>query len=185
MRYEIIGKPYYPVLRMVIEIGDRVVSRLDYVISFDTNTKWKDAEHGLSLFYVDVYPSEVIFTSKKYGDIYLIELSGQSLYVRSDSIFAFYGDVSIDREWGGAKEFFKDQNKSLFKITGKGGVFFSPVGLVYKKWIEGTNFIFEESIVAFEPSLSFKPYSISDSDQRSFYAFNGGGNMYLQTKSNL
>ncbi|MGC9214236.1 AIM24 family protein [Athalassotoga sp.] len=181
MRYEIIGKPYYPVLRVVIEIGDRFISKMDYVISFDTNTKWKDADHGLYLFYVDVYPSEMIFASKKLGDIYLIELSGQSLYVRSDSIFAFYGDVSIDREWGGSKDFFEDQNISLFKITGKGGVFVAPAGMIYKKWIEGTNFISEENVIAFEPSLSFKPYSISE-DQRSFYAFNGGGNMYIQTR---
>jgi uncharacterized protein (AIM24 family) len=181
MIYEIIGKPYYPILRVVIEIGDRFISKMDYVISLDTNTKWKDADHGLFLFYVDVYPSEMIFASKKSGDIYLIELSGQSLYVRSDSIFAFYGDVSIDHEWGGSKDFFEDQNKSLFKITGKGGVFVAPEGLIYKKWIEGTNFISEENVIAFEPSLSFKPYTISE-DQRPFYAFNGGGNMYIQTR---
>ncbi len=183
MRYEVIGKPYYPILRVVIEIGDRFVSYLHAMILCDTNTKWKDAGDGLSLFYVDVYPSEVIFSPQKFGDIYLIELSGQSLYVRSDSILAFYGDVSIDREWGGSKDFFKDQKLSLFKMTGgKGGVFLSPNGFIHKKWIEGTNFISEENVIAFEPSLSYKPYSISESDQRAFYAFNGGGNIYIQTR---
>lgn len=181
MRYEIIGKPYYPILRIVIEIGDRVVSKLDALIYLDSNTKWKDAGNGLSLFYVDTYPSEVLFSPKSYGDIYLIE-SGQSIYLREDSILAFYGDISVDRNWGGAKDFFKDENKTLLKVTGKGGIFLSTMGIVYKKWVSATTFIAEEHVIAFEPSLDFKPYSISDTDQRAFYSFNGGGNIYVQTR---
>ncbi len=181
MRYEIIGKPYYPILRIVIEIGDRVVSKLDSLISLDTNLKWKDSGNGFSLFYVDTYPSEAIFTTKNYGDIYLIE-SGQSIYLREDSILAFYGDISMDRDWGGSKGFFKDENKTLLKVTGKGGVFLAPMGIIHKKWVSATTFIEEEHVIAFEPSLDFKPYSISDTDQRSFYSFNGGGNIYIQTR---
>lgn len=181
MKYEIVGKPYYPLLRISLEIKDRFFAHLNSVIAFDSNLKWKE-EGEFSLFYVDIYPTELFLSPSIYGDISYIEISGQTLYLNSAYLLAFYGDLTLDKSWGGAKEFFKDEGRILLKVTGKGGIFLSANGIIYKKWISSLTFVAEKNILAFETSLDYKPYMV-DKDNRAFYAFSGGGNMYLQSRS--
>ncbi|MGC8704541.1 MAG: AIM24 family protein [Athalassotoga sp.] len=181
MKYEIVGKPYYPILRISIEIGDRFFARLKSVFSFDVNTKWKEDKNDFHLFYVDTYSSELLISSSIYGDISYVDIAGQTLYVNSCALLAFHGDLTIDDKWGGAGEFFSDERTYLLKITGKGGIFIRARGIIYKKWISSTTFVNEENILAFEPSLNYKPYLL-ENDDRSFYVFDGGGNMYFQSR---
>ncbi|BBJ27741.1 AIM24 family protein [Athalassotoga saccharophila] len=179
MKYEITGKPYYPILRVSLEIGDRFFVRPKSVFAFDINAKWKAGD--FYLFYVETYPSELLVLSPFYGDISYIDVAGQTIYVNSSALLAFHGDLTIDDKWGGAREFFSEDEDLLFKVTGKGGIFLCANGIIYKKWISSTTFIDEENILAFEPSLNYKPYLL-ENDERSFYAFDGGGNIYFQSR---
>jgi uncharacterized protein (AIM24 family) len=184
MRYEIIGRPYYAMIKVSVEIGDRIFADLKSMVSIDTNIKWKDSgdQNDKKLFYVETYPGELILTSKVRGDIYPIDFGGQTMYVRSNSLLASYGDISVDSNWGGSKEFFSEEKITLLKISGKGTIFLTSDGILYKKWVEGTYFVEENKIVVFEEILRFRPTPNFDDEGRLFIAFNGGGNLYIQTR---
>ncbi len=181
VKYEIIGRPYYAIVRVSLGIGDRFFGWPAAVIAMDTNISWKDSEYpDQRLFYADTYPGEILFAGTNPGDLNPIDLGGQTIYVRSNSLIGFYGEISIDSKWGGSGEFFSDEKIVLLKISGNGTIFLAPKGIIYKKWIQGTYFIDEDHIVAFEEILRFKPMSNMDGSGRQFFSFNGGGNAYIQ-----
>ncbi len=206
MKYEVLGKPSYSMIDMKLEAGEKIVAESGAMVSMSSNVKIETKAKGgmlsslkrsvlggesffLNSFYVESGEGEIALAPMMVGDIHAMELVGQTVYVRSGSYLASFGDFMIDTKWGGAKTFFGGEGLFLLKITGTGTLFVSAYGAILEKTIGGSYTIDTSHIVAFDETLSFNVKKAGN--WKSFFFsgeglvcnFQGNGKAFIQTRN--
>ena len=206
MRYEILHRPSFSLLRVELEDGEAVQAETGAMVYMSPNIKietkmkggllgaLKRSALGGESFFINTFRAErgngEIGLAPPYpGDIEAFELSG-TLYAQSGAFLASSEDVRIDTKWGGAKTFFGREGLFLLKLTGEGYVFLSSFGAIQRKELRDEKFIVDTGhIVAFSEGLDFKVRKVGGlkstflSGEGLVAEFRGTGTLYIQTRS--
>jgi len=116
---------------------------------------------GGESFFVNTFratePGEVTFAPSLPGDIYDLELKGQTVYAQSGAYIASSPEIEVDTGWGGAKTFFSKEGWFLLKISGTGKVFLSSYGAIHEMHLEaGQKHIVDTGhMVAFDEGVGY------------------------------
>ncbi len=206
MRYEIVGKPSYSMLKVELEEGEKISAEAGAMVSMSSNIAMETKAQGgifsslkrsflggesffMNTFRAENGRAEITFAPTLVGDIEEIDMTGQTLYVRSGSYLAAVGNINVDTKWGGAKTFFGGEGLFLLKISGIGSLFLSAYGAIVERKISDSYIVDTSHIVAFEETLNFKVKKAGN--WKSFFfsgeglvcEFHGNGKLLFQTRN--
>ena len=134
-------------------------------------------------------PGNVDLAPKMVGDIKVLELTGQKLYLQSSSYLASGTGIELNTKWGGAKTFFGGEGMFMLEVSGTGPVAFNSFGAIKVIEVDGSFTVDTGHIVAFEDGLSFKNKKFGGwktfllSGEGLVCHFTGKGKLYLQTRN--
>ena len=125
------------------------------------------------------------------GDLFLVELVGDSMMVQSGSYVASSEQISVDTKWGGAKTFFASEGLIMLRISGQGKVILSSYGAIHEiNLAAGEQYTIDTGhLVAFSENMGFKVRSVGGLTSTLFSGeglvvdMTGPGQVLLQTRS--
>jgi uncharacterized protein (TIGR00266 family) len=125
------------------------------------------------------------------GDLYLVDLKGESLMVQSGSYVASGDGVSVDTKWGGAKTFFASEGLIMLRVSGQGMAILSSYGAIHEMDLAaGEQYTVDTGhLVAFTDNMGFKVRAVGGLKSTLFSGeglvvdLTGPGKVLLQTRS--
>ena len=66
------------------------------------------------------------------GDLFALDLGGESLMVQSGSYVASDTSIEVDTRWGGAKTFFASEGLIMLRVAGAGKLLLSSYGAIHQ-----------------------------------------------------
>jgi uncharacterized protein (TIGR00266 family) len=125
------------------------------------------------------------------GDLFLLELNGESMMVQSGSYVASSNGVDVDTKWGGAKTFFASEGLIMLKIFGQGLAILSSYGAIHEMDLaSGQRYTVDTGhLVAFSETMGFNVRSVGGLKSTLFSGeglvvdLTGPGKVLLQTRS--
>ena len=173
MEHEILYKPSYSLLKITLERGENISAEAGAMVSMSSGIEMQtSAKGGLfgalkrsvlggESFFVNTFAAseagEVTFAPSLPGDIYAVQLSGQTVYAQSGAYIASSPQIQVDTKWGGAKTFFSREGLFLLKLSGTGNVFLSSYGAIHEIELEvGQRYIVDTGhMVAFAEGVGY------------------------------
>ncbi len=206
MKYEILGKPDFPCVKVSLDANESIVAESGAMISMTSNIELKaSAKGGLfgaakrsllggESFFQSTFTSrdssgEIYFTSGTTGDIEAVELHGNELIMSTGAYVCGSPEIEIDSKWAGFKGFFGGEGLFFLKASGNGILFFSSFGAVKKIDIQGEYIVDTGHIVAFDSSLQYNIEKVGGlkslflSGEGLVCRFSGTGSLYIQTRN--
>lgn len=151
---------------------------------------------GGESFFQNVYSGgpnggEVTVAPALPGDLYLVDLKGESLMVQSGSYVASADGVSVDTKWGGAKTFFASEGLIMLRVSGQGMAILSSYGAIHEMDLAaGERYTVDTGhLVAFSENMDFKVRAVGGLKSTLFSGeglvvdLTGPGKVLLQTRS--
>lgn len=125
------------------------------------------------------------------GDLYVLELMGETMLVQSGSYVASAEGVEIDTKFGGAKTFFASEGLFLLKCSGHGKLILSSYGAIHELSLgSGEKFTVDTGhLVAFDQGIGFQVRAVGGLKSTLFSGeglvvdLTGPGNVLMQTRS--
>lgn len=125
------------------------------------------------------------------GDLYLVDLKGESLLVQSGSYVASGDGVSVDTKWGGAKTFFASEGLIMLRVSGHGMAMLSSYGAIHEMDLAADERYTVDTghLVAFSDNMGFKVRAVGGLKSTLFSGeglvvnLAGPGKVLLQTRS--
>ncbi len=145
MRWEVLQKPSYTILKVSLERGESVTAEPGAMVLMRGPIRIQTGTGGLgkgilramlggeSLFlntYVAEGPSEVWLAPSFPGDIAYFPLSGTSLIIQDTSYLAHHGNVSVGVSWRGFRGLLAEGSLVWLKAEGYGGVWVNSFGAI-------------------------------------------------------
>ena len=173
MVHEVLYRPSYSLLKVELVRGEAISAEAGAMVSMSSGIEMETvAKGGLfgalkrsvlggESFFVNTFratePGEVTFAPSLPGDIYDLELKGQTVYAQSGAYIASSPEIEVDTGWGGAKTFFSKEGWFLLKISGTGKVFLSSYGAIHEMHLEvGQKYIVDTGhMVAFDEGVGY------------------------------
>jgi uncharacterized protein (TIGR00266 family) len=125
------------------------------------------------------------------GDLFLLELNGESMMVQSGSYVASSDGINVDTKWGGAKTFFASEGLIMLKVFGQGLAILSSYGAIHELDLTtGQRYTVDTGhLVAFTENMGFNVRSVGGLKSTLFSGeglvvdLTGPGKVLLQTRS--
>ena len=125
------------------------------------------------------------------GDVKLMQLQNQTMFVQSGSYMASSGDIEIDTKWGGGKTFFSGEGFFLLKLSGTGDVLLSSYGAIHEVAVDPANKVIVDTghIVAFDETVTYEVHKVAGwkqtllSGEGLVVHLTGSGRALMQTRS--
>jgi len=125
------------------------------------------------------------------GDVFTMELGGESYLVQSGSFLASSEGVETDTKWGGAKTFFGGEGLIMLRCSGSGTLIWSSYGAIHEVDLAaGESFTVDTGhLVAFSEKLGFRVRTIGGlastflGGEGLVVDLTGPGKVLLQTRS--
>ena len=125
------------------------------------------------------------------GDVFTMELSGESYLVQSGSYLASGEGVSLDTKWGGAKTFFGGEGLIMLRCGGSGILILSSYGAIHEMELQaGETFTVDTGhLVAFSEKMGFRVRTVGNiastilGGEGFVVDLTGPGKVLLQTRS--
>lgn len=125
------------------------------------------------------------------GDMFSLNLQGESLMVQSGSYVASESGVELDTKWGGAKTFFASEGLIMLRASGSGEILLSTYGAVHEKNLAaGEKYRVDTGhLVAFSEGMGFKVTKVGGLKSTIFSGeglvveLTGPGRVLMQTRS--
>jgi uncharacterized protein (TIGR00266 family) len=125
------------------------------------------------------------------GDVFTMDLSGESYLVQSGSFLASSEGVQTDTKWGGAKTFFGGEGLIMLRCSGHGTLILSSYGAIHEiDLTAGESFTVDTGhLVAFSEKIGFRVRSIGGlastflGGEGLVVDLTGPGKVLLQTRS--
>jgi len=147
MKYEILYRPSYSLLKIAMERGELLTAEAGAMVSMseginiETTMKGglfgalKRSVLGGESFFMNTFKAneagELTLAPSLPGDLSALELNNQTVLVQSGSYIASSPEIQIDTKWGGAKTFLSREGFFLLKISGTGPLFVSSYGAIH------------------------------------------------------
>ncbi|MDA3899974.1 MAG: TIGR00266 family protein [Spirochaetes bacterium] len=206
MKYEIVGKPDFPCVRILLKAEESVVAESGAMISMSSNVELKSSAKGglfssakramlggesffQSTFTAHGGSGEVYFASETTGDLEHISLSGDELIMSTGAYVCGSPELELDSKWGGFKGFFGGEGLFFLKVRGVGDLFFSSFGAIHEISVKEEYVVDTGHIVAFDPSLTYNIEKVGGLKSLFFSGeglvcrFSGKGKLYIQTRN--
>jgi uncharacterized protein (TIGR00266 family) len=148
MQHEILYRPSYSLLKVDLAGGESICAEAGAMVSMSGGVEIQTAARGGIFgalkrsvlggesFFVNTFNAaeagEVTFAPSLPGDVWAVELNGQTVYAQSGAYMASSPGIQVDTKWGGAKTFFSKEGFFLLKISGTGTVFLSSYGAIHE-----------------------------------------------------
>jgi uncharacterized protein (TIGR00266 family) len=209
MQYQVLYQPSFSLAVLALEPGEEVQAESGAMVSMSPNVTLQTEMKGGFLgalgrsvlggesFFTSRYraegsPGELTLAPTLPGDITILELQGQTIYLRSGAWLAGGAGLTVDSKWGGARGFFGGGRLFLLKVQGTGPVLFNTYGaLHWKQLAPGERYVVDTGhVVAFSEGMGFAVrtaakglFSSVVSGEGFVCEFTGPGLLYMQTRS--
>jgi uncharacterized protein (TIGR00266 family) len=125
------------------------------------------------------------------GDLFTLNLQGESLLVQSGSYVASETGVSLDTKWGGAKTFFASEGFIMLRASGAGTLVLSSYGAIHEMNLAaGQRYTVDTGhLVAFSEGIGFNVRRVGGIKSTLFSGeglvvdLTGPGRVLMQTRS--
>jgi len=125
------------------------------------------------------------------GDVFTMDISGESYLVQSGSFLASSEGIETDTKWGGAKTFFGGEGLIMLRCSGSGTLILSSYGAIHeKKLVAGETFTVDTGhLVAFQEEMGFKVRAVGGikstilGGEGLVVDISGPGRILMQTRS--
>jgi len=207
MQHEILYRPSYSLLRVDLEGGESICAEAGAMVSMSGGVEIQTAARGGIFgalkrsvlggesFFVNTFNAseagEVTFAPSLPGDVWAVELGGQTLYAQSGAYMASSPGIEVNTKWGGAKTFFSKEGFFLLKISGTGTVFLSSYGAIHEIALEsGQRYTVDTGhMVAFDEGVGYSVRRVGGLKSTLFSGeglvceLTGPGKIMIQTRS--
>jgi len=210
MQCQVLYQPAYALAVVQLQPGEEVQAETGAMVSMSSNVTLQTEMKGgfLGALGRSVMGGESFFTSRYRadggyageltlapslpGDVTVLELQGQTMYLKSGSYMAGSGTLQIDSKWGGARGFFGSGGLFLLRVQGHGPLIFNTYGALHWKQLgPGERYIVDTGhVVAFTDGMTFQVRKAAagwintiTSGEGLVCEFTGPGLLYMQTRS--
>jgi uncharacterized protein (TIGR00266 family) len=208
MQVEILYKPSYSMADVKLASGEQISVEAGSMVAMSTDmqvqTKMKGglmkslarSVLGGESFFINTYQAggnggEIQLAPTLPGDVFTMELSGETYLVQSGSFLASAESVQTDTKWGGAKTFFGGEGLIMLRCSGSGTLILSSYGAIHElELAAGESFTVDTGhLVAFSENIGFNVRSVGGLKSTIFGGeglvvdMSGPGKVLLQTRS--
>ncbi len=207
MEHEVLYRPSYSLLKIRLAPGETISAEAGAMVSMSSGIEMETSAKGGVFgalkrsvlggesFFINTFKAnqtgEVTFAPTLAGDIYSLELKGQTVYAQSGAYIVSSPQIEIDTKWGGAKTFFSREGLFLLKISGTGNVFLSSYGAIHEIDLEvGQKYTVDTGhMVAFAEGVGYSVKRVGGLKSTLFSGeglvceLTGPGKIMIQTRS--
>lgn len=209
MKYQLLYQPSFSLAVIQLDANEEIQAEGGAMVSMSPNVSLQTEMKGgflgalgrsvlggesffTSRFRSDGGPGEVTMAPNLPGDITVLELQGQTMYLKSGAYLCGGPQLTIDSKWGGSRGFFGGGGLFLLKVQGFGPLFFNTYGaLHWKQLAPGERYVVDTGhVVAFSDGMGFQVKKAAQgwmstilSGEGLVCEFTGPGIIYLQTRS--
>ena len=132
MQNNIIHRPSYALLQLIMDQGESIRAEAGAMVSMTPNMQMETAARGGIIgglkrkvlggesFFMNTFtcqggPGEMTLAPTFPGDMMHVPLAGSSLFVQSGSYVCSSGTIEVDTSWGGAKTLFSGEGLFLLR----------------------------------------------------------------------
>ena len=208
MQVDILYRPSYSMADVKLTSGEQISVEAGSMVAMSTDlqvqTKMKGglmkslarSVLGGESFFMNTYQAggnggEIQLAPTLPGDVFTMDLSGESYLVQSGSFLASGEGVQTDTKWGGAKTFFGGEGLIMLRCSGNGTLILSSYGAIHELDLAaGESFTVDTGhLVAFSENIGFNVRSVGGLKSTIFGGeglvvdMSGPGKVLLQTRS--
>ncbi len=208
MRVEILFRPSYSVAKVLLDPNEGVVAESGAMVGMSTDLQVETKMRGGLLqslarsvlggesFFVNTYRAssrggELLLAPTLPGDVFAMEMGGETYLVQSGSFLASSESVVTDTKWSGARTFFGGEGLIMLRCSGTGTLVLSSYGAIHELTLAvGETYTVDTGhLVAFSEKMSFKVRAIGGlkttvlGGEGLVVDLTGPGKVLLQTRS--
>ena len=208
MQTEILYRPSFSMTRVQLQPGEEIRVEAGSMVSMSAGVTVETKMQGGFLksltrsvlggesFFVNTYKApadggEINLAPALPGDMFVLELSNDTMLVQSGAFVASALTVEINTSWGGAKGFFGSGNLILLKASGSGPLMLASYGAIHEVSLAaGQKYTIDTGhIVAFSESMGFQVRRVGGmkstllSGEGLVVDLTGPGKLLMQTRS--
>jgi uncharacterized protein (TIGR00266 family) len=207
MQYEILFSPSYSLARINLNQGEAIMAESGAMVSMSDGIAIETRAEGGILkslgravlggesFFLNTFTAqkagEITFAPTLPGDIKVIPLSNQTVYVQSGSFLACTPGIEINTKWGGAKTFFSSEGLFLLELKGTGTIWISSYGAIHEVNLKAGEMYKVDTghMVSFDSTVQYKVNKVGGwkstilSGEGLICELTGPGKITLQTRS--
>ena len=208
MKSEILYRPSYSMIQVHLDADENLIVESGSMVGMSKNIKVETTMKGgllkslarsvlggesffVNTFYSDNGEGEILLAPTLPGDVFTLDLSGETYLVQSGSFLASSEGVTTDTKWGGAKTFFGGEGLIMLRCSGAGTLILSSYGAIHELDLEaGETFTIDTGhLVAFSEDIGFNVRAIGGLKSTIFGGeglvtdLTGPGKILMQTRS--
>ncbi len=208
METKILYQPSYSMTNVKLSPGEEIRAESGAMVSMSDGTTIETKMKGGFLkalsrsvlggesFFMNTYKAgekggEINLSPSLPGDMFVLDLTSQSMLVQSGSYVASDMNLEIDTKWGGVKTFFASEGLFLLKASGTGKLILSSFGAIHEIMVgPGEKLTVDTGhFVAFDEGIGFDVRKIGGMKSTLFSGeglvvdITGPGRILLQTRS--
>jgi uncharacterized protein (TIGR00266 family) len=208
MQTEILYRPAYAMARVHLDPNEEIQVEAGAMVSMSSDIAIETQARGGLIkslarsmlggesFFINTYRAAgsggtMTLAPALPGDMFVLELKGDSLLVQSGSYVASSGSVEVDTRWGGGKTFFASEGLVLLHASGSGLLILSSYGAIDDVSLGSGEMLTIDTghLVAFSEGIGFNVRSIGGVKSTLFSGeglvvdLRGPGRVLMQTRS--
>jgi uncharacterized protein (TIGR00266 family) len=207
MQYEILFSPSYSLAKINLNQGEAIMAESGAMVSMSDGIAIETRAEGGILkslgravlggesFFLNTFTAqkagEITFAPTLPGDIKVIPLANQTVYVQSGSFLACTPGIEINTKWGGAKTFFSSEGLFLLELKGTGTIWISSYGAIHEVNLKAGEMYKVDTghMVSFDSTVQYKVNKVGGwkstilSGEGLICELTGPGKITLQTRS--
>jgi uncharacterized protein (TIGR00266 family) len=208
MQTEILCRPAYAMARVRLDPNEEIQVEAGAMVSMSSDIAIETQARGGLIkslarsmlggesFFINTYRAAggggtMTLAPALPGDMFVLNLDGDSLLVQSGSYVASSGSVEVDTRWGGGKTFFASEGLVLLHAAGRGPLILSSYGAIDDVSLGGGEMLTIDTghLVAFSEGIGFNVRSIGGMKSTLFSGeglvvdLRGPGRILMQTRS--
>lgn len=208
MKVEILYKPSYSLADIKLDAQEKISVEAGSMVAMSSDVQVKTKMKGGLMkslarsvlggesFFMNIYQAGssggmLQLAPTLPGDVFTIDLTGESYLVQSGSFLASSEEVETDTKWGGAKTFFGGEGLIMLRCRGNGTLILSSYGAIHEVDLPaGETFTVDTGhLVAFSENIGFKVRTIGGlastilGGEGLVVDITGPGKVLLQTRS--
>ena len=208
MKVDILYRPSYSLAHVKLDGGERVSVEAGSMVAMSPDVRVETSMKGGLLkslarsvlggesFFMNTYEAsarggELELAPTLPGDVFTMDISGDSYLVQSGSFLASGEGIETDTKWGGARTFFGGEGLIMFRCSGSGTLILSSYGAIHEKNLAAgeTYTVDTGHLVAFQEEMGFKVRAVGGfkstilGGEGLVVDISGPGRVLMQTRS--
>ncbi|MDO9545277.1 MAG: TIGR00266 family protein [Pelolinea sp.] len=208
MKTEILYRPSYSMAKVSLDPNEDILVESGSMVAMSSNIHVETSMKGGLLkslarsvlggesFFINTYTAssgngELMLSPTLPGDVFTMEMTGETYMVQSGSFLASGVGVTTDTKWGGARTFFGGEGLIMLRCAGSGTLILSSYGAIHELDLQkGESYPVDTGhLVAFSEDMGFKVRAIGGLKSTIFGGeglvvdLTGPGKVLMQTRS--